>query len=250
MYYNFKKSQDSKDKVGTLETYRELPNIIKINNYKYKNNQYIPRYVCRKGICFGARALYGSIMALAKKEGYCYAQNSYFAEQFEVCESTIGNWLRQLKNAGFIITKYYYNKRKPEMVLERRIYLCDLIVIDNTETQITKKPKIAEKVYVNTICKFPENDKTHAMWRLWRRNKRFDKYWKMRTFVEFSVGYTNSWGKKERKRLEESLNQSTKPIQDVTKEVKLVENREKEKERNQYNYRSLGAALNSFFYKL
>lgn len=55
-----------------------------------------------KQIEANAKLLYGEITALAQQEGYCWASNQYFAELYGVDERSIKNWMKSLKDQGFI----------------------------------------------------------------------------------------------------------------------------------------------------
>jgi hypothetical protein len=55
-----------------------------------------------KEIPFGARLLFGEIMALANKSGYCWASNDYFGELYDVHQTTISEWIAVLDKFGFI----------------------------------------------------------------------------------------------------------------------------------------------------
>ncbi|KQS45932.1 hypothetical protein ASG38_15090 [Flavobacterium sp. Leaf359] len=62
-----------------------------------------------------AKLLYGEITALCNKDGYCWAENAYFAELYGVSIFTISRWISQLQNGGYIdmeIIKSEGNKRK------------------------------------------------------------------------------------------------------------------------------------------
>ena len=67
-----------------------------------------------KSVPQGARLLYGEITALAKKKGYCWARNEYFAELYETSERTIIEWIGRLRDAGHISVylEYFPNSKK------------------------------------------------------------------------------------------------------------------------------------------
>ncbi|HHV39743.1 MAG TPA: helix-turn-helix domain-containing protein, partial [Tepidimicrobium sp.] len=53
-------------------------------------------------ISLGARLLYGDILKLSMKEGYCWNSNAYFAELYAVGKSTIRRWLLELEEKKYI----------------------------------------------------------------------------------------------------------------------------------------------------
>lgn len=67
-----------------------------------------------------ARMLYGEITALANKEGYCFASNSYFAKLYKVEPNTISTWISRLETCGHIMSRI--DKKNGN---ERRIYILD-----------------------------------------------------------------------------------------------------------------------------
>jgi len=60
---------------------------------------------------YGAKLLYGDIYALTHQQGYCFATNGYFAELFDCTDVTISNWIRKLKEAGYITISYNPHRR-------------------------------------------------------------------------------------------------------------------------------------------
>ena len=70
------------------------------------------------------KLMYGEITALASKNGYCWAENRYFAELYDVHKITISNWLKNLEDKGYIRTelKYVYGTKQ---VSKRLIYIKD-----------------------------------------------------------------------------------------------------------------------------
>ena len=68
------------------------------------------------------KILYSEITSLTNKEGYCYAQNSYFAELYEVHKNTISTWITHLVEVGYLRLEInYYEGTKN--IKERRLYI-------------------------------------------------------------------------------------------------------------------------------
>ena len=82
------------------------------NNNK-KSNYYIiiPPEVLRTNISPMAKILFGEILVLSHKEGYCWANNRYFANLYSCNTKTISGYIKELKNKEFIFTQDEYNKR-------------------------------------------------------------------------------------------------------------------------------------------
>ena len=51
-----------------------------------------------------AKLLYGEISAMCGVEGYCWAENSYFANLYDVSSFTISRWISKLETNGHIKT--------------------------------------------------------------------------------------------------------------------------------------------------
>lgn len=69
------------------------------------------------------KLLYGEITALANRFGYCYAQNRYFAELYDVSIETVSRWLSHLQKLGFIKIEIKRNEHKE--IIARNIYIVD-----------------------------------------------------------------------------------------------------------------------------
>lgn len=67
--------------------------------------------------------MYGEITALTNKEGYCYAKNKYFADLFDVSQSTISRWISHLAEINTIKVEIIRNEKKE--VVQRKIYITD-----------------------------------------------------------------------------------------------------------------------------
>lgn len=78
----------------------------------------IPAYIrYNKELKFGERLMYGEITALSNKEGYCYAKNKYFAELYNVSQSTISRWISHLAELNSIDVQIIRNDKKETVTL-------------------------------------------------------------------------------------------------------------------------------------
>lgn len=58
------------------------------------------------------KLLFSEITALANKQGYCHAKNSYFADLYEVSKVTISTWINHLKECGYLKIKKEYKGKQ------------------------------------------------------------------------------------------------------------------------------------------
>lgn len=96
-------------------------------NEENKNNYYaiIPATVrYSKELKANEKLLYGEITSLSNKNGYCYAQNRYFADLYDVSIETVSRWLSNLQKCGFIQIEVKRNENKE--VIARYIYIIDV----------------------------------------------------------------------------------------------------------------------------
>lgn len=70
------------------------------------------------------KLLYGEITALSNRNGYCYAQNRYFANLYGVSVETVSRWLSHLQKQGYIQTEIKRNENKE--IIARYIYIVDV----------------------------------------------------------------------------------------------------------------------------
>ena len=77
------------------------------------------------------KLMYGEIVCLSNKNGYCHASNSYFAELYEVTPQAISGWIKNLERNGYITCEYLYNGYE---IKERRIK----IITDTNSTNLEK----------------------------------------------------------------------------------------------------------------
>ena len=69
-----------------------------------------------KGLKDKAKLLYGEIVALSNKDGYCYASNKYFADLYEVSITTISLLIKELSEKGDIETEIIYKEGTKEIL--------------------------------------------------------------------------------------------------------------------------------------
>lgn len=75
------------------------------------------------------KLLYGEITALANKNGYCWAENQYFAKLFAVTKETASRWVSNLEKQGYVRTELIRGAGKE--IKERRIYIQDPLLTKN-----------------------------------------------------------------------------------------------------------------------
>ena len=83
----------------------------------------IPAAVMRdKRLRANAKLLYGEITALARKGGYCWAENSHFAEVLGVSAKTVSELIGQLQKCGHIQVEVQRDDQS-HVVLSRRLWI-------------------------------------------------------------------------------------------------------------------------------
>ena len=123
------------------------------------------------------KILYSEITSLTNKEGYCYAQNSYFAELYEVHKNTISTWITHLVEVGYLRLEInYYEGTKN--IKERRLYISTPIN-KNIDTPInenvdTYQSKSLDPINKNIDTPINENVDTYQSKSLDPINKNID----------------------------------------------------------------------------
>lgn len=105
-----------------------------------------------------ARLLFGSILFLARDTGYCWAQNRYFSEKFDMRPETVSRAITALEKSGYI--RLEFEGRGKEI---RRIYTIDNFVTGYDEkindpcekSQGTLDEKVKQ---INTSDKYKKNN--------------------------------------------------------------------------------------------
>lgn len=123
-------------------------------NEENKNNYYaiIPATVrYSKELKANEKLLYGEITSLSNKNGYCYAQNRYFADLYDVSIETVSRWLSNLQKCGFIQIEIKRNENKE--VIARYIYIIDVPYRQKNQYPYQQKNQegIEENVKENNI---------------------------------------------------------------------------------------------------
>tara|TARA_R110000822_G_scaffold65772_1_gene160905 strand:+ start:188 stop:928 length:741 start_codon:yes stop_codon:yes gene_type:complete len=100
------------------------------NTQSYYMN--IPAAVWDADIKDKAKLCYGHITVLANKQGYCFANNAYFAKTLGCSITSASRYISELEKLGVITTRLFYKKDSKE-VEQRRIYIATATVrIDST----------------------------------------------------------------------------------------------------------------------
>ena len=111
-------------------------------NYEKEINYYsvIPATVryCKE-LKANEKILYSEITALANKNGYCYAQNKYFAELYNVTTHTVSQWVSHIQSLGFIEVEIIKNEKKQFQHNNIKYNIDDLfILIINKDNKISQ----------------------------------------------------------------------------------------------------------------
>lgn len=87
-----------------------------------------------------AKLLYGEIVALSDKEGYCWASNKYFAELYNVSVTTISLLIKNLVEKGYIENEIIYKEGSKE-ILNRYLRIIKGGYLKNLKEGYLKKVK-------------------------------------------------------------------------------------------------------------
>ena len=93
-----------------------------------------------------SKVLYAELSALAQEDGYCWADNAYFARVFRLTEKSVRQQLHALEDAGYI--RIEEERERHRVLKARRIYvgLNPLLGKSPRESLEEKVPSLEEKV--------------------------------------------------------------------------------------------------------
>lgn len=102
------------------------------------------------------KLLFSEITALANRNGYCHAWNSYFADLYGVSKVTISNWINHLKERGYLRIEII---KQGKEIKERKLYPTSAPIKEKINTP-SKKVREGHKQKINTPIKenFKENN--------------------------------------------------------------------------------------------
>ena len=103
-----------------------------------------------------SRMLYGEITALCNEKGYCWANNRYFADLYEVSITTISTCISQLKEFGYIEVEIVYKEGSKE-ILNRYLKIIKDPIKEILNTPIKENLKDNNTIINNTINNINNN---------------------------------------------------------------------------------------------
>ena len=112
-----------------------------------------------------AKLIYAEITALANKEGYCWANNFFFAKNFETTERTVQRALSLLEDYGYIKKELLNNNT------ERKMYICKTKLSEGVDKVVS--PTNDKKVIHNNTSKNNKKEYVYS-----RDLLDFEKFWK------------------------------------------------------------------------
>ena len=97
-----------------------------------------------KDLSASEKIFYSEITCLCQKDGYCYANNSYFANLYGCGTRTISSWISKLANKNYINVKY----KTSSLLIKKRCdvshrtsqsYISILLITSSTDQHICKQ---------------------------------------------------------------------------------------------------------------
>ena len=113
-------------------------------------------------VCPNAKLLYGEITALCNRRGYCWANNSYFAELYNVSKTSISKWISQLIENGYVVSTIQYKDGTKE-ILNRYLRIVSYPIEEKLSTPIEEKLKDNTTSFNNTFNNTLEKNKRFSI---------------------------------------------------------------------------------------
>lgn len=106
-----------------------------------------------------AKLLYGEITALSNKDGYCWATNSYFANLYEVSNTTISTLIKNLVEQGYLESQIIYKEGSKE-IEKRMLKIVHTPIKENLNRYLKKvKEPIKENLKENNTRIIKEEER-------------------------------------------------------------------------------------------
>ena len=99
------------------------------------------------------KLMYGEIVCLSNKNGFCHASNNYFSELYEVTPQAISGWIKNLEKCGYITCEYLHNGLE---IKERQIRI--IANTNSTNDEMGNSRKV-EKGVNKTLKGYKQNFK-------------------------------------------------------------------------------------------
>lgn len=93
-----------------------------------------------KDLTPNAKLLYGEITALCNERGYCWSENSYFAELYGVSNTSISKWINLLVQKGYLSSEITY-KEGTKQIDKRYLRIVAYPIEEKFNTPIEEKLK-------------------------------------------------------------------------------------------------------------
>lgn len=90
----------------------------------------------------GAKLLYGLILSLSQKDGFCYADNNYLAETLNKEPRTVQLYLSALRDKGYIVVELIRNSVRRITTQDTRVRLAP-IAKNSTQAKLKANKQIA-----------------------------------------------------------------------------------------------------------
>lgn len=119
---------------------------------------YIPAYImARKDLNLIQKMLFGKIVGLCGKDGYCFASNEWLGNQLDKSQKTISNWISDMVSIG-ILRREVVRNEKHEIIKRKLFPMFVESGIGMPEIGDRGMPEIGEDIQENYIQEYREGD--------------------------------------------------------------------------------------------